>query len=247
MRLSHAIAVALAVPALLSAQAAPAGSAPKARTAQAAWSKLEAAGDGRLVTKRVGGRRALQVRVKPGDSPTSSGERTEMVYTQAATLGSEGETITYRFSTRFPSGFGLVAGSTWNIFAQFHETDSDGCHPNLALQVNAKKSPPMLRLQTRGGALDPSTCEPQFTPSWDFAELAYDRWYDFALTVHWSSDPATGWVELLVDGAVAVSRQTTATLYPGQGVYFKQGFYRQPTGLESLLFHTPVSVASRRR
>jgi hypothetical protein len=245
MRLSHAIVVALAVPALLGAPAAARALAVKDA---GPWDKLEAAGADRVVAKRSAGRDdALQVRVKPGDSPTRSGERTEMVYTQAHTMGSEGRTVTYRFSTRFPSGFKYVAGSTWNIFAQFHETDPDGCHPNLALQVNAKKSAPVLRLQTRGGALDTATCEPEFTPSWDFADLRYDRWYDFTLTVHWSPDPAEGWVELYDGDRLVVSRKRTATLYPGQGVYFKQGFYRQPSGFESLLFHTPVSVASGTR
>jgi hypothetical protein len=248
MRLSHAIAVGLAVPTLLSAPAAARtlarAPAPKAKKAQTAWNKLEAAAPDRLVAKRVGGRDALQVRVEPGDSPTRSGERTEMVYTQDDTMGYEGLTVTYRWSTRFPAGFGHVQGQTWNIFAQFHETDPDGCHPNLALQINAKKSPPMLRLQTRGGALDTATCEPEFTPSWDFADLRYDRWYDFALKVRWSADPTEGYVELSVNDQVVVSRKDTATLYPGQGVYLKQGFYRAPSSFESLLYHTPAVTRS---
>ncbi|WP_028061980.1 polysaccharide lyase [Solirubrobacter soli] len=245
MRLSHAIVVALAVPALLSA---PAGARALAAKASVPWDKLEATSPDRVVAKAYAGRDdALQVRVRPGDSPTRSGERTEMVYTQAHSLGFEGQTATYRFSTRFPSGFNYVPGSTWNIFAQFHETDPDGCHPNLALQINAKKTPPVLRLQTRGGELDTATCEPEFTPSWDFGELRYDRWYDFALTVHWSADPAEGWVELSDGDRVVVPRKRTATLYPGQGVYFKQGFYRQASDFESLLFQTPVSSASRTR
>jgi hypothetical protein len=198
----------------------------------------------------VGGRKALQVVVRPGDSPTRSGERTEMVYDQAATRGYEGRTVIYSWSTRFPPGF-RYAASTWNLFAQWHQTDPDGCSPNLALQINAKGPEPLLRLQSRGGALETATCAPQLSPSWDFAPLRFDRWYDFTLRVRWSADPAKGWIELFVDGRQALERRRTATLYRGQGVYFKQGFYREPSSFESRLFHTPVlmtpAAASRRR
>jgi len=239
MRLTTATAVALAA---LTGVTAPvlAKPAPKARASSDPWIKLEAAAPNRLRAQRIGGRDALRVLVKPGDSPTRSGERTEMVYDQASTRGYEGQTVTYTWSTRFPSGFGYVASSTWNLFAQWHETEPDGCHPNLALQINAKKATPVLRLQTRGGSLDASTCEPQFTPSWDFADLRFDHWYDFSLRVRWSADPTVGFVELSVDGKPAVTRKTTATLYPGQGVYFKQGFYRAPSAFDSLLYQTPV-------
>ena len=245
--MSHRVAALIVIPLLLAAPAALARpKPPKARKAQAAWAKLEAAAPNRLVAKRIDGRSALQVRVRPGDRPTRSGERTEMVYDQAATRGYEGRTVTYTWSTRFPAGFGFLQGSTWNIFTQFHQTDPDGCSPNLGLQINAKKSPPVLRLQTRGGALDTATCTPESSPSWDFAPLEYDRWHDFSLRVRWSADPSAGFVELTVNGQPLVTRKTTATLYRGQGVYFKQGFYRGPSGFESLLYHTPVSVAASR-
>jgi Polysaccharide lyase len=253
MRLPHLIAATL----VLAAVSAPAaartlGSTPKARASATPWIELEAAAPNRLTRARVGGRDALRVSVKPGDSPTRSGERTEMVYDQASTLGYEGRTVTYRWSTRFPSGFRHVAGSTWNLFAQWHETDPDGCHPNMAVQINAKGATPVLRLQSRGGRLDTRTCEPEYTPSWDFTALRYDEWYDFALRVRWSADPALGYVELSVNGQPLVTRKNTPTLYRGQGVYFKQGFYRAPSAFESVLYHTPVSVtpgasASRRR
>lgn len=214
------------------------------------WDKLEATAPDRVTERTVAGVDAYRVEVQPGDSPTRSGERTEWVFGQAAALGYEGRKVRYRWSVRFPAGFGLVPGSTWNIFSQFHETASDGCHPNLALQINAKKTPPVLRLQTRGGAL--TGCEPQLSPSWDFAPLQPDHWYDFVLTVRWSADPAVGTVKLDVDGKAAVTEKRTATLYPGQGVYFKQGFYRDVSSFDSVLFQTtpviePLSAASRRR
>jgi hypothetical protein len=251
MRLPHAIAATLAALTMVVAPAARSLAASKRPPADP-WVKLEATAPDRLLKVKAGARRALQVAVKPGDSPTRSGERTEMVYDQASSLGYEGRTVTYEWSTRFPSGFGYVDGQTWNIFAQFHETAADGCHPNLALQINAKKSPPVLRLQTRGGALDPATCDAQLSPSWDFAPLQFDRWYDFTLRVRWSADPTVGFVELSVNGAPVVTRKSTPTLYPGQGVYFKQGFYRAPSAFDSVLFHTPLVVSepaavSRRR
>ncbi len=58
--------------------------------------------------------------------------------------------------------------------------------------------------------------------------LLRGRWYDFVFGVRWSANPRVGWIELAVDGRVVIALTHTATLYRGQGVYFKQGFYRAP-------------------
>ena len=239
---SIAALTAVAAPAAVGSLAAT-GHHVKAHRSATAYDELEAAAPGRVARAVVGGVAAWRVSVKPGDAPTDSGERTEMVWSQARTGGSAGAAMAYRWSARFPSGFRYVKSSTWNIFAQFHGTAADGCHPNLALQIDAKGAVPMLRLQSRGGALNRATCRPEASPSWDFAALDYDRWYRFGLKVRWSADPSVGSVELTVDGRTVVPATRTATLYDGQGVYLKQGFYRAPSSFDSVLYETTPTIA----
>jgi hypothetical protein len=210
--------------------------------ARVAYERREATVTNRVVPVVVAGVAANRITVKPGDTPTRSGERTELVWSPARTGASDGATVTYRWEVRFPRGFRYVRRSTWNIFTQFHETAADDCHPNVALQINAKGPVPRLRLQSRGGRLDKATCAPEVSPSWDFAPLRFDHWYELALTVRWSADPRAGSVQLMVDGRTAVPAVRTATLYDGQGAYLKQGFYRAPSAFDSVLYETTPEI-----
>jgi hypothetical protein len=205
------------------------------------WHEQEAVGTASVRAVTVGARPATRFVVRPGDSPVRSGERTERVATVAATGARPGGRQTYRWSTRFPRGFAPVPGSTWNIFTQWHGSAADGCHPNIALQINAKRLPAMLRLQVRGGALGP-LCEPQEARSWDFAPLVLGRWEDFTLRVGWSDAVGGGFVELGVGGRVVVPLTALATLYTGERTYLKQGFYRAPSALTASVLHSAVVV-----
>jgi hypothetical protein len=186
------------------------------------------------------GRDATQFLVHAGDTPVRSGERTELVAARASTGALPGGVRTYRWSTYFPTDLNPVPDSTWNIFTQWHESAADGCHPNIALQVNTTVQPARLRLQVRGGRLGPD-CAPSQSRSWDFGELPIGAWTDFALTVGWSSG-ARGYVQLAVGGRPAVARTSVATLYEGQGAYLKQGFYRAPQAATSRIFHSALTV-----
>jgi len=46
-----------------------------------------------------------------------------------------------------------------------------------------------------------------------------------------------GFVEVWVNGRKAVPKRYTATLYNGQSVYVKQGFYRNPSGRTHVVYH----------
>jgi Polysaccharide lyase len=207
------------------------------------WSQAESVRKSDLQSAVVQGRDASQVLVHPGDSPVSSGERTELVASSRSTGGVDGALRTYTWSTLFPSDFHPIDDSTWNIFAQWHESDSDGCHPNLAMQVNTKRQPAMLRLQVRGGSLD-ADCGPQESRSWDFAPVALNTWNDFQLKVGWSPVPGRGFVQLMLNGREVVPRFAISTLYPGQTAYLKQGFYRSASSQTSRLLTTAMMLTT---
>jgi hypothetical protein len=208
------------------------------------WDELQAnPGSVRAQRAKAGSRPLVGVfTVRPGDSPVRSGERAEAVASPRQTGGGEGDEAWYVWSTYFPrKTFRPVPNSTWNIFTQWHGTKPDGCRPNVALQVNTVKSPPRLRLGARGGRLATGSCAEPHDHSWDFAPLRRGRWHDFGLHVRWSSDPRVGFVELVMDGRTVVPRTAHATLYTGQQVYFKQGFYRAPSSFNSQVIHGGVT------
>jgi hypothetical protein len=203
------------------------------------WSKHEVLRGGAAAV-RADGVAATAYTVRPGDVPGKSGERSEVSASVRDTGARAGAVERYRWATRFPGDFRPVPDSTWTIFTQFHESDPDGCHPNLALQVNAKDDDDRLRLTARGGHLDARTCEPASTESWDFAPLERDRWYRFDLLVGWSASARNGFVQLTVDGRTVVPRTPQATLYRGQSAYLKQGLYRQPSDFAATVLHSAV-------
>jgi hypothetical protein len=221
---------------------APAASAAASGARTIAFAQREVAGPARMASVHVGARAATRFVVRAGDAPVRSGERTERVASVAATGAAPGSERVYRWSTRFPLDFTPVPASTWNIFTQWHESAPDGCHPNIALQINTNKTPAMLRLQVRGGALG-AGCAPQESRSWDFAPLRRGRWEDFALHVGWSDRPGGGSVALTLDGHAVVPRTALATLYTGQRAYLKQGFYRAPSPLTATVLHSAVTLS----
>lgn len=202
------------------------------------WSELSMRPGGiRPVAQPGAGTSVGLFEVGPGDSPVPSGERAEAVASRERIGGDEGTESWYAWSTWFPRDFRPVARHTWNLFAQWHGSDPGGCRPNVSLLVNTVKAPPVIRLGARGGALDAPGCRPRHDRSWDTVPLRLGRWSDFLFHVRWSASPRRGFVELLVDGRVVVPRTSAATLYAGQGVYLKQGFYRAPARHVSRVIH----------
>lgn len=204
------------------------------------WSKREILPGGASPVRELG-RDATAYTVRPGDVPGKNGERSEVSASVRASAATPGEVVHYRWSTYFPANFRPTPDSTWTIFTQFHESAADGCHPNVAMQVNTKDGGEQLRLSARGGRLNAHTCEPGSDESWDFAPLERERWYRFDLTVGWSASARDGFVALDVDGKTVVPRTPQATLYRNQSAYMKQGLYRQPTDFTSTVLHTAVT------
>jgi Polysaccharide lyase len=211
-----------------------------ASTRLAGWSGRQLRpGSLRIVRGPGTGRRHVALfRVRPGDRPVPGGERAEVVADQAATGGQEGTEAWYAWATAFAERLHPLPSDTWNVFTQWHGTAPDHCSPNIALQVNTRPRPARIRLAARGGAL--RGCTPQTSRTWDTVAVRRRRWYDFALHVRWSSHPARGFVELAIDGRIVVPRTPIATLYRGQGVYLKQGFYRGASPATSRIYHGGV-------
>lgn len=179
------------------------------------------------------GRFAARFVVRPGDDPIgSTGERSEVF---AFTGEGEGSNSWWAWSTYFPRGFRPNPG-TWNVFTQWHHT-GPVCPPPVNFLVDGSARPARLLLHVRGGSLNPVTCEASFDRRWGFARLRRGRWYDFRFHVRWSSNPAGGLVALWVNGRRVLRRAGIPTLYPGQGVYVKQGFYRNDSGLVTAIVH----------
>jgi hypothetical protein len=212
------------------------------------WQKREARpGDVAVVRTPVReGRFASRFSVGPGDVPGKSGERAELSLDTAVTGATEGQERWYSWSTYFPRDFAPVPDSTWNIFTQFHETAADGCHPNVAFQVNTKGATPMIRMNVRGGRRDAATCEPASQRAWDAVPLRLGQWTDFVFHVLWSANGTRGFIELWIDGAQVTPKTRLATLYPGQGAYLKQGFYRAPTQMITTVYHDAMRIGSTR-
>jgi len=209
------------------------------------WSKREVLpGDAAAVT--IQGVQGTAYTVHPGDVPGRNGERAEIVASVANSGAIQGRASTYDWSTWFPASFTPVADSSWNIFTQFHESAADGCHPNVALQVDTQHGDERLRLTIRGGRRDARTCTPASTRVWDFAPLQRGRWDRFGLTVGWSSSARDGYVQLTLDGRTVVPRTSLPTLYTGQSAYLKQGFYRQESPFATTVVHSAVTRTAAR-
>jgi hypothetical protein len=192
------------------------------------WTKVESRDERsrlRVVPDPDGGaRRTLRVLVKHGDDPIgASGNRNEVVWRGDALA--EGSERYYAWSTRWREGEAEQPG--WQIFTQWHHFRGGGSPP-LAFLVRDGE----IRLGTSTNEVLWST------------PLERGRWHDFAFHVRWSSDPSVGLVELWLDGRIAV-RRTVATLFPGQGVYLKQGLYRSTRiRADQVVFHRGMRVGT---
>jgi hypothetical protein len=174
---------------------------------------------------------ASRFTVKPGDDPVSGGERAELMYWSRERAG---KTSYWRWSTYFPKGFHPNSGA-WNIFTQWHQT-GDKCPPPVRFMVDKYVQPAKLRLDIWSGRLNTSSCNPQYKHSWYLGKLRRNHWYTFVVKFKWSPRKSHGFVRVAVNGNRKV-RKRMATLYKGQGVYLKQGFYRGASGKTTTIIH----------
>ncbi len=164
---------------------------------------------------------ALRAEVKQGDNPIhASGNRNEL---EAPPNEPDGSERWYHWQTLWPKDYPSADG--WQLFTQFHHTGLTG-------------SPP-VELFVRGERV---VLNVQGIERWS-APLVRGQWHDFLLHVRWSPAVNQGFVELTYDGHQAIAHLDCATMFEGQGVYLKQGLYRdasiQPT---AVVFHRGLVV-----
>lgn len=177
------------------------------------------------------GNSAIRYVVRPGDDPiNSSGERSELVVFPGTRDGDE---EWWAWSTYFPEAWNPNPNTEWNIITQWHHTGST-CGPPLSLRVDTRQDPNYVRVKIRGGNL--GNCSAQYGPT-DIRlhDVEKGKWFDYIVHVVWRDDPS-GLVEVWVNGNKVVSRQH-ATLYSGQGAYFKQGLYRGESNRTTEIIH----------
>lgn len=189
------------------------------------------AGDIAVVTSPLRqGRYAAHFTVHPGDLPVGGGERAEVLKSTGEAAGQESW---WTWSAYFPSSFRSNPNSSWNVFTQWHHSGSTGVQP-VSFEVENDSGREYLRFRAWGGSVDNPT-----RVAWRLAPLQRNHWYDIAFHVRWAAD-SSGLVEVWVDGQPAVPLTRTPTLYAGQSVHLKQGFYRNGSSLTTDLYQDGV-------
>lgn len=194
-------------------------------------------------------RYAARFEVRHGDTPQSlcCGARAE-VSGEDATRTDEGDERWYQWSTRFAEGF--PANQGWSVLSQWH-ANQDG-PPPLAIGAG-----PTNVADNRWGVVistwnSPGNPAATYTP-WS-APIVPDVWNDIKLHIKWSASDSIGFIELWVGGVPQVfgaapcpgqTRCMVRTLMPGGGgVYFKQGYYRDPQiAPTGVVYHEGFSMA----
>ena len=190
------------------------------------WSRAQSVAADRLqiVGEPVAqGNFAMRASVNQGDNPIgASGNRNELAYMSLEPSGSERY---YRWQTLFPGDY--PSADRWQLFTQFHHSGPNG-------------SPP-VQFYVRGEQiiLAVNNVEVWAMP------LQRGRWIDFIFHAKWSSDPAVGFAELSVDGQLVLPKLMTATQFPGEVNYLKQGLYRDASIAPSAsVFHDGMVIGT---
>lgn len=197
------------------------------------WAALQAKDPSRVTIQSDvvrQGRYAARFEVRPGDNNVAgsgSGERAHLYIGNSTTGGVDGQEQYWAWSTYFPSDFDAPMGG-WNSFVSFHHTGSTG-------QVNIQFA--VWDMATIGLRVLGGSSESPIRKDLALAPLEKGRWYDFVFHVKWSADGSVGFVEVWVNGTRVVPKTMTPTLYSGQGVYLKMGYYRAAYSGTTVVYH----------
>ncbi len=160
--------------------------------------------------------KAARFVVRPGVE-LFGGERAEVWKRTDEDAGTESF---WAWSVYFPRGSTSSRDTWWNVFTQWHQNASTGVQP-LSFEILNERGRESIRLHSWGGNAD----QP-LRRAWRLAPLVRGKWYDFVLRVRWAPD-RTGLVQVWLDQKQVLPETRGPTLYDGDGVYLKQGFYRQ--------------------
>lgn len=199
------------------------------------WDGVQAvAGHGiRVVDDPVAqGRHAARFEVRDGDNPIDADDRAEL---QLASGEAEGDLRWYGWSTMFAPDFPSIDG--FQVVTQWRPRNADG-PPSMGFYVTGDR----IRLQVNPYDAEGVPARPPVI-EWT-GPLDRGAWLHFRMRVRWSGDDARGAIDLWVDGRHVVEDARIRTLYPGDGGYLKQGYYRRAGEPETgVLYHDGLRVS----
>jgi hypothetical protein len=170
--------------------------------------------------------------VRPGDGREGEGNRAEVTAPQPAGWFAEGQERWIRQSVYVPS---QTLEKSWKLITQYSANGVGS--PALAMFLVGGSRP---RFELRHG--DSSTTD------WVGPKLQFDRWYDIAVHVRYSSSPTTGFIEVYLEGAKQTltnsqTRRHRTTMEHGKA-YLKVGIYRNAShSTTNVVYHDNVVVS----
>ncbi|MGI8607232.1 MAG: polysaccharide lyase [Gaiellaceae bacterium] len=198
------------------------------------WRSVQAMpGDAAVVKSPVrDGQYAGRFAVDQGSTPIKSltSNRSEVAM---MTQESAGDESWWAWSTYFPADFTPNRNTAWNVFTQWPHYPSLYVAP-ISFYVNTIPDPAAIELHAWGGE---GSLKPPHRRYFRLAEFEREKWYDFVFHVRWGDSPSTGFVEVWVNGQQVVPLTPAATLYSGNPVYLKQGFYRNASENKAVVYH----------
>ncbi len=196
------------------------------------WDSVQALpGDATIVTSPTRqGNYAARFQVNPGDNPLNccaGSERSEVYASTGETAGVESW---WAWSTYFPSDFNVRPELE---LERLHATGTTPARPDRRMPCSRSmpwRAQPNLLLAVYGGDFNNPA-----TRGFTLAPFERNRWFDFVFHVKWEPD-ATGFVEVWLNGQLVVPKTYLPTIYSGQSVYLKEGFYRPSYSLPTVLY-----------
>jgi Polysaccharide lyase len=145
----------------------------------------------------------------------------------------------------YPGTFTPSPSSGWNMFMEWHVSPGvGGSSPYVGVRNSA--GAPRLVFRLAGGAVG----NPQMRWVDDPVPLQFDHWYEIAVRMKWSPDPAVGYAEWWVDG-VRKFAGSFPTLYSrndgtASNVMFDAGHYRGTQSWTDTVYFDGVRVGPTR-
>lgn len=183
------------------------------------------------------GKYAAKFVVMNGDDPiNASGDRAELV-APSSVWEVEGQERWYRWQTMFASDFPTITKG-WQIFLQWHHESLYGGSPPLAFNVVDDTMSVSIASKVKNDVYR----------RFNLGRLKRGVWRDFVFHVKWSSNPSVGFIELYIDGQLAIPKTYIYTMYSGSKNYMKMGLYRS-SGISQAgtLWHDGMTVGTTRQ